>query len=65
MVEHYPFGRNFLDAELRYLIDGFRRHNPKGSVFSSVRDIFDTGALDMRNIALFDRFLVHADEKIV
>ncbi len=65
VIEHYPFGRNFLDDEIRFLIWIFKKYNDRWKVFSSVRDIFDLEALNERNLELFDRFLVHSDRKVI
>lgn len=65
VIEHFPFGRNFLEEELYFLIGSYRSLHPAGNVFASVRDIVDTSALNDRNIAFFDRILVHSDERII
>lgn len=65
VIEHFPFGRNFLEEELRFLIGSYRSLHPTGNVFASVRDIVDISALNDRNIAFFDRILVHSDERVV
>ena len=64
VIEHYPFGRNFLDAEIRFLISEFRKSNKRGSVLSSVRDIIDINSLNNENLNLFDRFLFHSDKAL-
>lgn len=65
IVEHYPFGRNFLNNEIRYLISCYKNYNKNWFVFSSVRDIFDLKALNNKNLDLFDRFLIHGDKNII
>lgn len=64
IVEHYPFWRNFLDEEIKYLIQEFRQYNKNWNVFSSVRDIFDLNSLNEKNLDLFDRILIHSDKKL-
>ncbi len=65
VVEHYPFGRNFLDTEIHFLISEFRKFNSIWSVFSSVRDIIDINSLNKENLVLFDRFLFHSDRMLI
>ncbi|MDD2870376.1 MAG: radical SAM protein [Candidatus Gracilibacteria bacterium] len=65
VIEHYPFGRNFLDDEFIYLIREYKKNNDRGNVFSSVRDVFDIDSIQEKNLELFDRFLIHSDEKII
>lgn len=64
IIEHYPFWRNFLNDEIKFVINNFRKNNKYWSVFSSFRDIVDLGSLNKENINLFDRFLIHGDETI-
>lgn len=64
IIEHFPFWRNFLYEELKYLIWVFRKYNSKWNIFSSVRDIFDIESINKENLALFDRFLIHWDKNI-
>lgn len=65
VVEHFPFWRNFLDNEIFNLVNLFKKYNDKWKVFSSVRDIFEISSIKMKNLELFDRFLIHSDEKII
>lgn len=65
VVEHYPFWRNFLNDEIKYLVNEFKKFNDRGNVFSSVRDIFDINSIQKENLELFDRFLIHGYEKII
>jgi predicted glycosyltransferase/MoaA/NifB/PqqE/SkfB family radical SAM enzyme len=65
VIEHYPFGRNFLDEEIKFLIEEFKKFNKKWIAFSSVRDIFDIKAVNVNNLNLFDRFLIHGDKNII
>lgn len=64
IIEHYPFWRNFLDEEIKFLVQEYRKINNKWNVFSSIRDIVEVNSLNKENLNLFDRFLIHSDEKI-
>lgn len=64
IIEHYPFWRNFLDLEIKNLISIYKKYNDRWKVFSSLRDILDLSSLNKQNLNLFDRFLIHSDEKI-
>jgi predicted glycosyltransferase len=65
IIEHYPFWRNFLDHEIKYLIWIYKKYNNRWIVFSSVRDIIDINSLNKENLNLFDRFLIHWDKNII
>ena len=56
ILEHFPFGRNFLLGEILWIISCYRKYNPNSYVFSSVRDIFDLKSLNKNNLKIFDRF---------
>lgn len=64
VVEHFPFGRNFLSKELESFIRTFKHYYKDGNVFSSARDILELENIHKENLNLFDRFLIHSDKKI-
>jgi len=65
IIEHFPFGRNFLDIEVKNFVNIYRKYNNRWSVFSSVRDIFEINSIRVENLELFDRFLIHSDENVL
>lgn len=65
IIEHYPFWRNFLDNEIKFLISEFRKKHKFAKVLSSVRDVVDLKSINNNNLNLFDRFLIHSDEKVI
>ncbi len=65
VIEHFPFWRNFLDEELTHFIHKFKEYNNNWNVFCSVRDVFDIESIQEKNLELFDRYLIHSDEKII
>ncbi len=65
VVEHFPFGRNFLSSEIRGMIEYFKSTWDNKKVFSSLRDVIDMDDLDKNNLELFDRFLIHSDKNII
>lgn len=63
-IEHFPFWRNFLNREIHEMISSFRSIDMTRRVFCSLRDVLDISALQLKNLKLFDRFLIHSDENI-
>lgn len=64
IIEHFPFWRNFLQNELEFLINYYKKINKDWNIIASLRDILDINSLNKKNLEYFDRFLVHSDENI-
>lgn len=72
IVETYPFGRSFLDFELRPLLARSKSGEDPTVNFCSIRDILEPKIHPQRNIATvdkinrwFDGVLVHSDPNLV